>query len=723
MSLRHAIVWFFLCLITAAGAAAPDELKWTIESPHGEIDYNIETGITTATNGIVVKYADATLTADTATLNQNTGELMAEGNVRLERQGMVWTGSSIHYNFITGKIIAQNFRGGQVPFFVGARALVGEQKTGLNVGAKAFVTTDDLAEPGYSVRARTIVLAPGEYILAKNATLYLGNTPVFFFPYYRRSLQRHPNYWTVTPGYRSLDGPYLLTAYNYYWNEQLDGALHLDGRYKRGIGLGPDLNWHLPRFGEGTAKYYYLHDQEPGTTSDGQPIDADRQRVWLSHQTFINSNLSAKAMIRWQTDPYIVRDFFESEYQKNPQPSSYFEVQQQWTNYTLNLLARPRLNRFYETVEELPDVKLQGLRQQIGQTPLYYDSDSSVGWYRRQFADDATNSYSAMRFDTYHQVLLPRTFFNFLNVTPRVGGRYTHYGESDPYGRDLSERDRGVFNTGVEVTMKASRVWPAVQSRFFQLDGLRHIIEPGVNYVYVPHPTRAPDELPQFHYELPTTRLLPLDYPDYNSIDSIDSQNVMRLSLRNRLQTKRRLGIEDVLHWALITDWRLKPRSDQSTFADVYSQVDLMPFSWLTLSSDLRYNIENEDLREANHAITLTPNTVWSVAFGHRYLEDDFASGLGTGNNLFYTTLYYRLNENWGARAHLRYEARDHVLEEQQYSIYRDFRSWTGALTLRFRDNRNGPSDFTVAVTFSLKAHPRFGLNDDMNRPSLLLGN
>ena len=53
------------------------------------------------------------------------------------------------------------------------------------------------------------------------------------------------------------------------------------------------------------------------------------------------------------------------------------------------------------------------------------------------------------------------------------------------------------------------------------------------------------------------------------------------------------------------------------------------------------------------------------------------------------------------------FEGRDGVMEEQSYSVYRDFRSWVGSLTFRFRDNRAGADDFTVGFTFSSKAFPR----------------
>lgn len=701
---------------------AEEPLRWEIEAAD-KLEYDPQTGIATITNGVVVKYSGAVLSARKATLNQLTGDVVAEGDVRIERHDQRWTGEKIQYNFNTEKIIGEDFKAGQSPFFAKGDVLVADQRAGVYVLANGAVTTEDYAEPGYTIRAKTLVIVPGEYIEATHATLHLGQVPVFYFPYFRRSLKQHPNQFTFTPGYRSRFGPYLLTSYNWYWNERLDGALHLDARLTRGLGFGPDLNWHLPRFGEGTFKYYYLNDDKPGRDPNGVPIDDERQRIYFSHQATLRSNLTAKAMVRYQSDAQVIRDFFESEYRNNVQPSTFVEVNQLWPNFSVDLLAQPRVNDFFETVERLPDLKLTGFRQQIGATPLYYESDSSLGYYEREFADGSTNRpFAAFRGDTFHQVVLPWTFFNWLNVSPRVGGRFTHYEEASGPGATTTKENRGVFNTGAEISFKASRVWPGVENRFFEINGLRHIVQPSINYVFVPNPSRRPRDLPQFDYELPSTRLLPIDYPDYNAIDSIDSQNVLRFGLRNKFQTKRATGVENVINWALYTDWRLHPRSGQKTFADLYSDLDVQPFSWLTFNSETRYDLNDKDWREANHTATISPNDVWSLKIGHRYLRDDPAFGPDSGNNLITSSLFFRFNENWGVRISEHFEARDGVLEEQQYTIYRDFRSWTGALTLRIRDERDGRTDVTAAVTFSLKAFPRFKQGDDRNKPSLLFG-
>ena len=716
------LIFFYGCAAAFAQTTAT-----TTNEPGGIIfegaqEVELTDGVVIATNGITVRYQDAVLTAQKASINQTNGEVIAQGHVRLQRGPELLTADSIHYNFLTKKIIGENFKVGQAPFFIQSDVLAGDQAANVYVGASGYITTDDYANPAYRVRARTLVIVPGEYIIAKNATLWLGKVPVFYFPYYRRSLKHRSNHFLATPGYRSSFGPFLLTSYNWYWTEKLDGAVHLDERVKRGVGGGPDINWHMGPWSEGRFRYYRAQDDDPGLDSNLKPIPSERQRIWFSEEATLRSNLTAKVVVRYQSDSLVVRDFFESEYRKNVQPSSFAEVNQLWPNFSLDLFAQPRINTFFDTVERLPDLRLTGYRQQIGPSPFYYESQSSFGYFRHEFADGSTNlAFAAERGDTFHQILLPWTFFDWLNIIPRAGGRFTYYGEAEGPGANTTEHNRTVFNTGAEVTTKASRLWPGVSSRFWEVDGLRHIIQPSINYVFVPKPSVPTNQLPQFDTVFPTTRLLPIEFPDFNAIDSIDSQNVLRLSLRNKLQTKRRDGVENLVNWALYTDWRLKPHPGQGTFSDGFSDLDLKPFHWLTLNSEVRYGIGHGSLREANHTVILAPHDTWSLALGHRYLQPDPAFGTN-GNNLIFSSVYYRFNENWAARMSHHFEARDGTLEEQFYTLYRDLRSWTASLTLRLRDNRTQGTDFTVAVALSLKAFPRFGLGDDSNNPAVLIG-
>jgi lipopolysaccharide assembly outer membrane protein LptD (OstA) len=709
-----------LCALALPGALRGQQQPvWEMEAltDQGWAEFDFQTGLGLGTNGVLVRYGSAFLTADQVGVNQQSGDVTADGNVRIQSQEQVWVGEHARYNFKTRQMEAEQFRTGKAPVFAAGEGLHGELTNRVYIATNGIITTDDLAEPAVKVRAKYLKIIPGQRVEARHATLWVGGVPVFYFPYYSRNLGPRSNNFGFVPGYRSSFGPYLLSSYTFFLDEQFDGTAHVDYRVRRGVGLGPDLNYHLGPWGEGTFKYYYLYDQDPGANGGDSTLPNNRQRVDFSYLANPATNLSVRSLVRYQGDTNIVREFFEREYRQDNQPSTYVDANKYWSNYSLDTYVQPRVNNFLETVERLPDLRLTGYRQQVGASPIFYESESSVGYYRRVFPE--TNSlpttpyFAASRADTYHQLLLPETLFGWLNVTPRVGGRLTYYGTATGPGATTDELTRGVFNTGAEFSFKASQLWPAAQSEFFQVDGLRHIIEPSLNYVYVPNPNYVgTNELPQFDYELPSLRQLPIDFPDYNSIDSIDSQNVARLGLHNKLQTKREGKLVNLVDWDVYTDWRLQPNAQQTTFSDLYSDLTLNPRTWLSLQSQTRYDIQHGDLRMSVTTLTLRPGKTWSWTLGQVYLRDDFTpspTALGPGENVFTSSFLYRLNENWGLRASHYFDASTGTLREQDYAIVRDLRSWTAALTFLVRNNPGLPQDFTVAFTLWLKAYPKSG--------------
>jgi len=678
------------------------------------------------TGGVIASNQNVLVSADRASVVNLTGEIQAEGDVVILDHGRIWRGTNATYNFNSGEVHAGAYKTAAMPFNLSGELLFGDTKNQIYSAADSIVTTDDYAKPIYSIHARFITIVPGEYFQARDATLYLGSTPIFYWPYFHRQLGKHPDNFEFVPGYRSSYGAFLLGAFNWYGRTNLDGTIHLDERTRRGLAGGPDLLFHLGDYGQAAFRYYYAHDEVPEADGLIVPhLGPNRQRMSFNYSNGPSTNFTFKVLANYQSDPLIIRDFFESEYRADVEPASYAEANQLWPNFTLDAMAQPRLVNFFETVERLPDIKLTGLRQQLGGTPIFYQSESSVGYFTEAFSDTnnpATN-YSATRADTVHQFTLPETFFGWLNVTPRVGGRFTYYSAVEGPASPTNAQTRGVLNTGVDFSLKASRVYPAVESSFWDLHELRHILEPDLNYAYVPAPSRAPSQLPQFDTELPGLRLLPMEYPDYNSMDSIGKQNFLRLTLRNRFQTKRDNGVEDFINWAVYTDWNLTPGTNH-TFSDLYSDLAFRPRSWVILNSSLRYDLPDHRWRDAINSLTLTPNSTWSLSLSYRYLmnnDPEFLTYPGqslSGHNLFGISARYRLNENWAFHIAERFEAQDGTLQEQDYTLYRDLRSWTGALTFRVTEGPAQPADFTVALTLSLKAFPRFPLGSDTDRPS-----
>ncbi|MFO1460421.1 MAG: LPS assembly protein LptD [Verrucomicrobiota bacterium] len=712
-------------LISTAGGGG--EVTIRAADGQGDAELDLQTQIATAANGVVVTYGTATLTARKIQLDMANTSVLAEGDVSLQRIGpdgraVLWRGERIRYNYANETLSADDFRFGQPPFFAAGHHLEGGKTNAVQTAVDAILTTDDVADPDYRIKARRITIGQDRTITAKEATAVVGGVPVMYFPTYSRTLTEHKFFWTAMPGYRSTWGAFALGAYHQNWNTNVQTSIELDYYSKHGPGVGPSVEYDLGRWGKGQGTFYYVHDRDPGVDQFGQPNPTNRERLALSHQANPWEDFYATGALWQQGDPDIIRDFFQNEYRQNtPQPLTYFEAEKLWSNFSLGVLVTPQVNSFQPAVERLPELFLNGARQQLGPTPLYYDSQSSIGYYRFSNGDYSNLIYEAFRADTYHQLTLPKTFFGFLNVIPRAGGRYTHYGEPEGLETITTPGNRWIFNTGGEVTWKASATWKGVQSDLWDLNGLRHVIQPSFNYAYIPTPNLLPRQVPQFDYRVPSFELRPIEFPDDNSIDTLGYRNVIRLSLLNLLETKREGTIQDFVNWQLYTDWNLdKQESFETTFSDVYSRLMFQPKTWVSFGSLVRFDVEDGRLNEFDNAIRFTPNDVWSWTFANRYLRED-PNLANDASNTFFSTIGYRMNEDWSLRMSHQFEAATGTMQAQYYTLAKDFRSWVGAITVQILDNGPNGIDWTVGVGFQLKASPNPSQQDRTTGPNRLL--
>ena len=104
-------------------------------------------------------------------------------------------------------------------------------------------------------------------------------------------------------------------------------------------------------------------------------------------------------------------------------------------------------------------------------------------------------------------------------------------------------------------------------------------------------------------------------------------------------------------------------------------------------------------------------------------MNNDLANNFAGGqNNYIRSTLFYRVNDNWGLRATHNFDAQSGRLQEQYYTLYRDLRSFTGALTFGVVNNVNSATDFTISFALSLKASPAMGVGEDTVNPYRIVG-
>jgi len=140
--------------------------------------------------------------------------------------------------------------------------------------------------------------------------------------------------------------------------------------------------------------------------------------------------------------------------------------------------------------------------------------------------------------------------------------------------------------------------------------------------------------------------------------------------------------------------------------------------SYISSTRDLT---EPGDFKESSNYITLKPSDIWTFSFGYRYLDErtiyyvDSDQAYKMSDNLFMGRFTVRLSENYAFRTHLQYDADKSKLERQEYSIYRDLRSWVAAFRFSVKDSKEGPTDVSVSLSCQLKLStpPELGHDDD----------
>jgi lipopolysaccharide assembly outer membrane protein LptD (OstA) len=687
----------------------------------GALRMDQATNIAYADKDVVLSYGDLRLTADHVRYNTVTRDAWAEGNVHLYRGGSQWTGESLYYNFDTEKAVFGKFRVFAYPWFIR-----GEQAE--RVGAKyvvrnGVITTCDYEDPHWGFRAKTIEFFPDDKIVARGVTLRIGDTPVFYFPYVSKSLTQEKSGFEIVPGSNSRFGPYLLVGYNWYVDKHLSGTLHADYRARRGFATGVDVDYSDPVVGFGDLKTYMLYDRRPNSQTWENPeenVRNERYRVWWRDQTPLREDMVLKVDLKKQSDSRVIEDFFRSEFKREVQPDSVIELSKYDPGYSISVMMRPHLNSFYTTTERLPDLAIDIKRQQLFGSPIYYQGELSAVNLRKKHSNllsPEPEDFGAVRFDWLHQVLYPNMYFGWLSVVPRAGIRETWYSRTPEmmdaagdYEGNSGQATRWTFPVGVESSFKLSRVYD-VNDAFFDVHGLRHIIQPVVDFTYVPKPNKEPEDLYQFdttgrfNRNMYTSRLLFNDFPAFDQVDAIDRLTAFRAGVRNKLQTKRDGVAADFVNLNLYGEWRGSPYRGQRSLSDLYVELESQPLRWMGLDLDARVS-DRGDINELNASIRFIKERQFEIAVGRRYIKD--YDGAIDGDSDYYTLMtHFVVTENWAVRTAHAFEARSGVLQEQEYTIVRDMHDWEMALRFRHLEDSDNNSEFDVMLLMTLKAFPK----------------
>lgn len=724
------------------------------------IDPGLTDTIISYTGGGHVKHRGVDLYADSLKASMATKDVFLDGNVRIYKDELVFKGESAIYNIDDGKLTANHLRSGYDPLLFSAaqfetRLDIEARTADFFEAADAMVTTHDSARPNYRLEASKVKVypAPENRIEMHDVEVFIGNRRIFWFPYLAKSLDEELG-WYFRPGFNSTWGAYLLSEYGLRWEEHTLVKYQMDMRSRRGLAAGVEL--HSQKFKEneniGRMKFYYANDLDPqlSRSSIRRPEqNEDRFRFSLQHRVYVpgpeESSLYVDLDVNRLSDRFVYEDFFPSEFEIDPNPENLINVVKTDPGGTLSVLGRFNGNDFFRSDERLPEVALDVTRQPVFGSNFFYEGSTSIGSYReplstleREFLRGGSGSfeelfgvpasavdprerrslldeleaqvdgYSFKRLDTFHQLSHPLTSERGWGLVPRAAVRHTSYFDIDSGDPRLdSSESRTLFHAGLEGSFKLSRVYSGVHSETWGLNEMRHIVQPYFNYSFLAGNDLRGD-VPRIDRLTPSTELRPIDLGKFTAVDDMNPWNIVRIGMRNVLQTKRDGGTHNWLQLNTYFDTFIEDPEASRTHSNVFNELLWYPLPWLKLEVDSQFPVlaDDEEFIELNSRIRYLPTNNMEFIVSHRFLSDHPFFG---DSNLVNLRFYSRLSENWGLGTYHRYELDDNTLEVQQYSLHRDLGSWTAALGALARDHR-GQREYGVVFALSLKDIPRVRL-------------
>ncbi|MCQ9205687.1 MAG: hypothetical protein NG737_05180 [Omnitrophica bacterium] len=674
-----------------------------------QITYLQEEGKILATGGVKMKYKGVEISCDEVEFDANANIAHINGNVRIKRENITLYGSNIIFNFNTNNAQIQNMRLEDPPIYGEAKNAekIGNEKYVLNDG---YATTCELADPHYRLTTKSITIYPGDRVEARNMVLRVGKIPIFYIPYFSQSLKDKSLPVEFIPGKNSDWGYYLLTYWPYRLGEENKGKIHFGWYEERGLTAGVIHTMESKNFGKALVKYYLLEDElykadKRNEFLDKYPeragipakfLEDDRYRGQFSYSWNPQPSLSIKGEFHKFSDEFFMKDFFEREYDVEPNPLSYIIINKSFANSSLSLLGQKRVNLFRAETEYLPQLQYEFYRQNIGSSKFYFESNNKIANLNITNVNSRSKD-NTVRFHSFNSV----SYINrigWLNFNP-FSGAYTTFYSKNKFGDENILRIAPKM--GVTLSTKLYKFFNSGWSLFGErIDEARHVITPEVTYSYIHDPTVS------------SGNLFPFD-----SDDSLAREEKIIFTLKNKLQVKNEKRTWDFIFFSPSVEYRLKEEGKGSYFDNVKADLEIYPREGLSLTANTKYDVNTRRVAEVNVDITISGKTKmiengeevekqkYSLTLGHRYVHSDDTQG-----TLAFT---YQLTPKFQFKNYMRYEYNREDLLEQQYSIRTDLHCWWMDVGVNIDRHQNGGKDLTFWVGFTIKAFPEIHVDFD----------
>ena len=513
-------------------------------------------GVITAIGNVVITSQGLKLVSDRADYYNNTKILHATGNVAVTKGNDVIKGQSFSLNLETNQSEMDN---ATVIMPASNLSLLGEHIIRYNEsqfeGTNTELTTCDLPDPSWKFGSTKLKVDMDGYATGRNILFYIKDIPVLYIPWIAYPVVRGKKSGILFPrlSISKTRGSQIVIPTYLVISESQDVQFDLDLSTKRGVGTGLNYRYIRARGSEGNIGGYQIYDQVQKRM---------RWQIAQNHKEIFSPDMNLRMNVNLNSDSKFLNDFSVNNGDYNRQSNdTILNTLKTWQHFALTTHLRFIQDMYAgsnnQTLQTLPEIGVAGVRQRIGNMPLYADVDATVSNLYRESLP------SGQRLHLFPRVTLMKSFNKYFNASLFSGAHLRGY--------NTENRTAGRKNDGDLIPETGARLSTSL-SRIYNVDGaalkkLRHEMVPEIAYSYIPN--RNQQRLPLY---------------DYN--DRLVWQNMVYLSLTNTLDGKFFAG--DTSTYRDISRFKLQlGYSFEGNRRDLLTPVETKrPWTNLTLESD-----------------------------------------------------------------------------------------------------------------------------------------
>ena len=683
---------------------------------------------------VTITRGDQSLQADAVDFNTETTEAEGWGNVHLS-SGEDWlTGAGLELNLDAG--LGVLYEGTlfiqESHFYItgGKIERTGEDSYHVVDGR---LTSCDGDSPAWKITGKDLRVTIEGYGTVKHAAFWAKSVPVLYVPFlvFPAKIKRQTGLLAPQIAYSDRDGFQYNQPFFWAISESSDATFYEHYMQDRGFKHGVEYRYVLDAESKGTAMYDFLYDWkvDDGTVNDYEGFAEDnelrlnRRRWWfrMKNDQALPAGFKAKLDVDLVSDQDYLREF-DSGYSGYKYSDTYFlkefgrELDDETDTVRLNQLNLSRvwdkygLNvdfRWYDNViirkndqpddtqQNLPSVSFVGSKQNMSDSPFYFDLESSCDYFWR---DVGTRGYSL---DLHPRVYYPVSLGNYLDFEPSVGGRETLWRvekyEDETSGEEDQWQSREIYDLKADLSTEISRVFNVKGTG---VEKIKHAIKPQVVYEYIPD-VEQEDRAP-FVRRIARRNLVTYSITNnFTAKVAEESRSDTETDATSQKESPApRYRYNDFCRLKFSQSYNVDERRLDGTgetrpfrrpFSDIKAELELRPYDCLDLDADATWSPYDREYTSFNAILELCDTRGDHASVDHRYTRDNDAVGTRSIFADIFLKLFDPVGVYWEEERNLkehetvksviglRYEAQcwsldfsytnDRVMDEREYFV------------------------------------------------------